>query len=555
MTPSSLTSSSLSPAHEDFKLRTLAQDAGVALVIQILGIILLYVVQVTLAQWMGGVQYGIYQYVISWSALLGLPAGLGFPRAVLRLFAEYRVKQDWGRLRGIARSSWWLTVGASLGLAAIAAVLVLVINYSHPFAYAVPLLMGLGLIPLQALLQLQLSTARAMKDVTLAYAPSRILWPVVTLCGGYGLLAQMGQVTGISMVAISTLALTLVLGFQLGLMFQRFNDQVEPAPAIYMNRVWLGISVVLLIQQAFATILNQTDVIMVGSFVGPEAAGIYSASVKTGLWVSFVLQTVNMVAAPAFATLYAQKDMAGLQRVVSQVTLWIFWPSMAIAAILLIWTEPILGIFGPSFVAANWWLKVLVVGQLVNALCGSVGSVVIMTGYQNQSAHIFGYSALLNVGLNFLAIPTLGAVGAAIATSITVVIWNLWLSQLVVREVGIHCSIFYALRHRRDGDDGAALEGATIGPGVTESVAAESIATEASATEAVATEASATEASATEASATEASATEPSATEASATEPSATEPSASKIVPDVPDSPATATETPPADANPSDPDA
>lgn len=440
-----VTSSATVRSIDDFKLSTLAKEAGVALIIQILGITLLYVVQVALAQWMGGVEFGIYQYVISWSALLGLPAGLGFPRAVLRLFAEYRVKQEWGKLRGIARSSWWLTVGAGVLLGAIAVPIILILNRYRQFTYAIPLLVGLGLIPLQALLQLQLSTARAMKDVTLAYAPSRILWPVVTLMGGYWLLESTGYLSGLRMIWVSTAALTLVLGFQLALMFQRFNEQVEPAEPIYMNRAWLGISVVLLIQQAFATILNQTDVIMVGSFVGPEAAGIYSASVKTGLWVSFVLQTVNMVAAPAFATFYAQKDMAGLQRVVSQVTLWIFWPSVAIAIILLVWTEPILGIFGPNFVAANWWLKVLVLGQLVNALCGSVGSVVIMTGYQNQSAHIFGYSALLNVGLNFLAIPTLGAVGAAIATSITVVVWNLWLSALVVREVNIRCSIFYAL--------------------------------------------------------------------------------------------------------------
>ncbi|MGA1265174.1 MAG: flippase, partial [Prochlorothrix sp.] len=77
-----MTSSATVRSIDDFKLSTLAKEAGVALIIQILGITLLYVVQVALAQWMGGVEFGIYQYVISWSALLGLPAGLGFPRAV-----------------------------------------------------------------------------------------------------------------------------------------------------------------------------------------------------------------------------------------------------------------------------------------------------------------------------------------------------------------------------------------------------------------------------------------------------------------------------------------
>src|SRR6476620_2284815 len=134
---------------------------------------------------MGIREYGIYEYVISWSLLLGIPAGLGLPNTVLRLVSEYRVKEDWGHLRGIVRGSQLLTVLAGVLLSWFAAAFIWVLNSFYSFTYATPLLIGMVLVPLQALTELQLETARAMGDITLAYAPSKIIWPILLLCGGF----------------------------------------------------------------------------------------------------------------------------------------------------------------------------------------------------------------------------------------------------------------------------------------------------------------------------------------------------------------------------------
>ncbi len=71
---------------------------------------------------------------------------------------------------------------------------------------------------------------------------------------------------------------------------------------------------------------------------------MYSAAVRTAMWVSSSLQVVNMVASPVFATLYAKGDMQGLQKVVSRVTLWIFWPSILLALGLIVFSKPVLSI-------------------------------------------------------------------------------------------------------------------------------------------------------------------------------------------------------------------
>ncbi|WP_445249553.1 lipopolysaccharide biosynthesis protein [Microcoleus sp. OTE_8_concoct_300] len=430
------------------KLDVLAKDAVIALTIQGFGLVLTYVGQVFLARWMGKTEYGTYEYVISWSILLGIPAALGFPRTVLRLLSEYRVKEDWGHLRGLMRGSWLLTlwVGVLLGLGA--AGVVWVLNSFHSFTYATPLLIGMALVPLQALTVLQLETARAMGDITLAYAPSKVIWPIWLLCGGFLLFDANPSLGSLPMIEVATLLLSAVLLLQLWLLREKIDREIEPATPVYSYQEWLGIAWVLLLQQSFGVILNRTDILMVGSIIGPSEAGIYNAAVKTAVWVSFILQVVNMVAAPVFATLYAKKDMQGLQKVVSRVTLWIFWPSIVLALGLIAFSKPVLSIFGPDFTAASWSLKILIVGQLVNALCGSVGNLMVMTGHQNKSVIVAGCSVLLNIVTNAIAIPVFGITGAAITTSFTIVVSNVWYSILVVKYVGVRPSVFYSLFNR-----------------------------------------------------------------------------------------------------------
>ncbi|MBW4589867.1 flippase [Aetokthonos hydrillicola Thurmond2011] len=443
-----MTNSAVSQAQGNTQIVTLAKDTAIALIIQASGLALVYLLQISLAQWMGKTEYGIYEYIMSWSLLLAILAGLGLPRTILRLIPQYRVKNDWGRLHGIFRGSWVLTVLASCLLACIAAFALTVINDYHPFVYAVPLIYGMGLVLLQALATLQQESARAMEDIPLAFIPSQIILPVLILCSGFLLWHRNGVLTSLRMIDVATVMFLVVLGFQFALLWQKINRNFVSATPVYAYKEWLAVALVLLIQQASSQLLSQTDTVMIGSFMGPESTGVYNAAVKTSVWTSFVLQVVNMVAAPMFSSLYAQGNLLGLQRLVSCVTLWIFYPTIAIAFGLMILAQPILGLFGPGFIAASWSLKILILGQLVNALCGSVGYLMIMTGHQNKSFKVIGCSALLNLGLNAILIPLFGIVGAAIATSFSMMVWNIWLTHLVVKHVGVRPSIFYSLFQR-----------------------------------------------------------------------------------------------------------
>lgn len=443
MTNSSI--SQTSGTSSTFQFAELAKDTVVALMIQATGLVLIYLVQVFLAQWMGKTEYGIYEYVMSWSLLLAIPAELGLPMTVLRLLPEYKVKQEWGKLHGLVRGSWLLALLSSVLLIILATGAILVMNHYHSFVYATPLLFGMGLVLLQTLVRFQQETARAMESILTAFIPSQIIFPILVLCGGFAMLHINNSLTSLSMIGVATLMFLVVVVCQLGLLWQKLNKEFETTTPVYAYREWLGISLILLIQQASFAILSQIDTVMIGSFIGPEAAGIYNAAVKTAAWTSFVLQIVNMVVAPVFTTLYAQGDIEGLQKTVSRVTNWIFFPTLVIALFLLLFTQPILSLFGADFIEGSWSLKILVMGQMINALCGSVAILMIMTGHQKKSLPVVAFCALLNIILNAILIPLFGISGAAIATSFTMIVWNVWLGILVVKYINVRPSILYSL--------------------------------------------------------------------------------------------------------------
>jgi O-antigen/teichoic acid export membrane protein len=426
-------------------LTTLIRGARAALAVQVFSVGTAYVAQILLARWMGVTEYGAYDLAIALSLSLAFVAGLGLPTAVLRFISEYRVKQDWSHLRGIIRASWQQTLIASIVLAVVSTALLLGWTRQPPLAYATALLAGIWLMPLMALMHLQQQTVRAFQKIVLAYAPYLILYPLL-LIGLASLWQTQQPLLSPAAIALSSLALLLVLLLQSWLLQQSLAPEIRQAQPRYAMRQWWKVALPLILSDGSQVILSQTDTLMLGAMLGAKEVGLYSAALKTSLWVHFVLMSVNAIAAPLFAALYAQGDRQGLQQLVSTIARWMFYPALAIAVGLIAFADPVLHLFGSEFTAAKPALIALILGQLVNVGAGSVGYLLMMTGHQLQSARVMAISALINIVLNLIGIRWLGITGAALATALSMILWNIWLHAIVIKRLQVHPSILATWR-------------------------------------------------------------------------------------------------------------
>jgi len=430
----------LSRLRQQDMLATLARGAGIAFVIQAGGTGLKYLTQVLLARWMGASEYGVYAYAFTWANLLSVFATLGFTTGVLRFVPEYLAKKDWPHLHGFIRRVRQLVFLAGIVLAAVGGLVLL--HLRSPRMDVSALLLGVGLVPLLALMSVQMEMVRGTRRIALAYTPPMLLQPALALGTAFFVLKALGALTGVATIGAFMLAILVVLGVQNWGLIRAVPREVALSPPRYETWEWLRVSFPLLLVAGSFIVLNQADILMIGIFIGAREAGIYAAATKTAALVSFVLVAVNAIVAPMIAEFHAKGNRVKLQEMVSAATRWIFWPSFGVTLGLVLFGGAVLGFFGPAFSEGYWALALLALGQLVNASVGPVGYLMSLTGHQNLSAWVYGLSALVNVGLNALLIPVWGLVGAALATMITMILWNVWLYTLVRTLLGIRFGAF-----------------------------------------------------------------------------------------------------------------
>lgn len=426
--------------------QTLRRGVGIALITQSFNVASLYLSQILLARWLGVTEYGIYEYVLTIATVLSFIAGLGLSTVALRFVAQYSVQQDWGRLRGVVVGTWVQTLLISLGVALGGMGFVLGLHHRSPLAFTATLLVGMAMVPLLAIAKLQLEMGRALRNIGLAYAPSLVIAPLLGLIGIVGWVWQHHSLSSAMAIGIASWTLFCALVGQGILLRRSLPAPVNQARPIFAIRQWFWVALPLLWIDGSFLVLNQTDALMIGGLLNPAAVGIYNAAFKTANWVHFILAAVNAIAAPLFASLYAQGKQQELQQVVSMIARWMFYPALLVAIGLVAFAEPILGLFGEPFVEAKWALGALIIGQLVNVGAGSVGYLLTMTGHQNQCAMVVGWSGLVNIVLNAIGIPLFGILGAAIATTLSMSLWNIWMNILVVKYLGVNPSIWASLK-------------------------------------------------------------------------------------------------------------
>lgn len=180
---------------------------------------------------------------------------------------------------------------------------------------------------------------------------------------------------------------------------------------------FLGIALVGMLSQ-------QGGGIVVGVLSDEAAVAIYHVGVRTAALVSLLLIAANVVVAPEFARLKALNDPRGLETVACRAAAIV--TAGCLPAVIFVWvfSDWLMGFYGPDFVGGSWVLKVLALGQLINALAGSVGLLLLMVG-KGRIAFVTSVTSMAVTMVCWVVlVPVFGAMGAAVGNAIGLVIGN-----------------------------------------------------------------------------------------------------------------------------------
>lgn len=402
---------------------------------------------VLLARLLNPAGYGSYSYAIAAVGLLSVVGIFGMDQLLVRETAIYEARADWPLLKGLLQRTAFAGVLLSLSLSALAAGAIVWLGPLFDADMRQTLWLGLLLLPLLVQIRLRQATMQGLRYVVAGQIPELVLQPALFIA----LLLATKALAGAppsprSAMAMNLAAAALAVVAGLHLLRTALPAAVTESRPMYRMRAWWSSALPMLLSSGCWVITSRADVLLLGAIRGSEAVGLYSVASRSAELITFFLGAFNFVLAPAMARLHAARDRERLQRMMTQWVRIVFALSLPLAVGLICLGRWWLPLFGHGYVQAHAALAILVGGQLVNVAMGSVGSLLIMTGYERDTARLLAVSAACNITGNALLIPKWGIEGAACATTAGVVLWNVLMVIRVHRRLGIHSTVFGVIR-------------------------------------------------------------------------------------------------------------
>lgn len=173
------------------------------------------------------------------------------------------------------------------------------------------------------------------------------------------------------------------------------------------------------------SMITWTDVLMLGVLEQAADIGRYQAAFQIAALLTIVLRATNAIFPPIASDLFASNAISELSQVYTAVTKWTVTVSGLGLVFLVVFSNPLLTVFGDELTESSRLLVVLGVGQFVTVATGPVGYLLSMSGREQIESANTLVVFLLNGVLNFVMIVEYGPLGAAVATAFSLVVLNL----------------------------------------------------------------------------------------------------------------------------------
>lgn len=395
-------------------------------------------VTIMMARVLGPADYGVLTFVMAILALLKLPPSAGISKLLTREVASCRQAGQWDIYLVARRGAvFWIAIVSALVLGLFGMFFGSELGGLRAQTWSL-LLVVVALVPLHGLNVARNGIIRGLGYPTLAVLPGQVLQPVLIVIVVFLLLLSD------SLTLYSALYTQLFVGVTIFLIGAAFLLTVKPEiPASvrprYQWRPWLlamGPFAVI----DFINLLNgHAGVLLIGFLGSDESVAAFRVAERGAYLVALPLMLVNMVISPHLVELHRNGDHHRFAQLVRQ--------SCRGACLLALPAALVLGFFGAEIIElvfgadyvdlAYLPMVILVIGQAINVMLGSVGLLLDMTGLERVSMKGMLLGLMVNILLAIVLIPSMQALGAAIAAATGVVLTNLILGYAVYRNLNV----------------------------------------------------------------------------------------------------------------------
>jgi O-antigen/teichoic acid export membrane protein len=386
-----------------------------------------FVITIYIARILPISDFGSYITVISFVSLFGIFTDFGINTVIIREGAKK--PEDTHKLI-------FSSMGLKLLMSLATMVAVIVFALLTPYSLEVKVLIVLMSVTLVmggigSMFSAVFCIYQDMKYISIIQIAERITFATLAFVF---LIAGLG-VPGVILAIIIAAFASLMLNFILSRRIHDYKLNFKPIfdRAILMPAVWFGLAGML------GFIWQRIDTIMISLLSNMTQVGLYTPAVNyVGIGDMAVIALTG-----AFFPIISK---AAHERRISKKELSKFISYFAVAGLVAVGVTYAFGgqvmifAFGPKFADSIVFINILIIGFAVNLV--TIPTSLLLDATNLQKVHVLNATYLtgVNIGLNWILIPTIGALGAAYATTI---------SQSLGAVLGVPIALYFLKRAHR----------------------------------------------------------------------------------------------------------
>ena len=180
-----------------------------------------------------------------------------------------------------------------------------------------------------------------------------------------------------------------------------------------------------LIGGASVIFVSRLDMIMIGAFLGLEHVAFYTLAFYIGSVIKVPGKSIISISVPLLAKAWEEQDFKQIQTIYSKSSI----NQLIIGGLffLCIWIniDAIFSILPEKFSHGKWVVLCIGLAQLFNVATGVNGAIIINSKYYKYDLYTNLILVVITLISNYLLIPKYGINGAAMATALSVLLFNL----------------------------------------------------------------------------------------------------------------------------------
>jgi O-antigen/teichoic acid export membrane protein len=409
-----------------------------------IGIALDLATQIVIVRALSKSEYGAFAFGLSVASLAATVALLGLDKTISRFGPLYEEEGDHGRLAGSLLLSFGVVAGVS------AAMLIGLIGFQSVLGSEVVenelarqmLLILFLLAPIRAFDSLLTSAFAIFGDARTIIIRRNIIAPGLQLLVVIVVFAadQPPDVLAIGYVLAGALGLAAYfLGLGRLLAKRGIIARIRRREVTIPARAVMGFSLPLLSSDVVFLLRTSVVVILLQYLADSTQVASYGAVLPLARQNLLVYQSFAFLFVPVAARLFARHEDQRLRTMYWQTSAWIAVATFPALAMTVALAGPLtVLLFGQAYADSATVLAVLAIGQYVSATFGFNALTLRVQGSVRLIVGIDTVSAIVSVVASVFLIQAYGAIGAALATTLTLVLQNvLYQAGLARTSVGL----------------------------------------------------------------------------------------------------------------------